>query len=305
MTRSSCRWALLSLACACMAMPANAMIVNGPAGSGVTTDWDGVGALIPHTGFSPATATLIDTTHVLTAAHAVYNSQTGGAVAFNAFTFDLAGASYDIANIVFPTGYDGSSNQDIAVITLKTAVTGHTTYHYNTGSITETSEPTTLVGYGAGGDGTNGENPAAFPFGTRRAAVNAIDQNTDQNQNVPGAGTLPRGLLVYDFDNASTGTNGPLGGPAIAPNEGDTTNGDSGGPMFQLDPTTNQYLITGITSDGTDPLEHFGDISWGTRVSDYATFIAANVPEPISLAPILLALPFLRKRRAAVSPPQS
>lgn len=293
---------VLSFVSICFSTGAYAIVVNGPAGSGATTNWDGVGALIPQqSGFAPVTATLIDSSHLLTSAHAVYNVANQAPVADNVFDFQIGGVNYAISNIVVPTGYDSNnpSAKDIAVVTLTTPVTGHATWGYNTGSVNEMSEPGVLVGYGIGGDGNSGTNANTFPFGTKRQGANTIDVNTDNTNYNPGTGQLPQGLLVFDFDNATTGSNGPLGGAAITYNgipEGDTTDGDSGGPMFQLDPNTSQFIITGITSDGVDPNSKFGDVGWETRVSDYSAFIASAVPEPASLSLLLIGLPFVRRR---------
>jgi hypothetical protein len=293
----------VAAACLVAAASSRAIIINGPAGGGVTTDWDGVAFLdsVNPNNIASVTATLVDPTHLVTAAHAVVGSN-NQPLPGSSFTVKLGSDSYSIASIVAEPNYRvGSDQYDIAVITLTSPATGHTTYGWNTGSIVETSEPTTLVGYGIGGDGTNGANASLYPVGTKRAGVNAIDVNTDTTTYTPPGKTsnLPAGLLVYDFDNYSAGTNGPLGGPAIASNEGDTSDGDSGGPMFQLDPITGQYLLTGVTVDGIDALSRFGDVSWGTRVADYAGFLSSNVPEPTSIAPLLLGASLVWRRQRA------
>lgn len=296
------RSTLAAAACLVAAGSSRAVIINGPAGSGATTAWDGV-AFLDSTSqnIASVTATLVDPTHLVTAAHAVVNPNTGQALPGGSFTVQIGSNTYSIASIVAePNYHPGSDQYDIAVITLTAPATGHTTYAWNTGSIVETSEPTTLVGFGVGGDGTNGANASLYPVGTKRAGVNAIDVNTDTTSYTPpGHATLPAGLLVYDFDNASAGTSGPLGGAAIASNEGDTSDGDSGGPMFQLDPISGQYLLTGITVDGTDALSRFGDVSWGTRVADYAGFLAASVPEPTGIVPLLLGASLVWRRKRA------
>ena len=60
---------------------------------------------------------------------------------------------------------------------------------------------------------------------------------------------------------------GPLGGPAVGPDEIDTADGDSGGPMFQFSPAQGAYIITGITIGGSDAYSRYGDIANDLRVA--------------------------------------
>jgi len=297
-------WGALAMA-ALAAIPTRAIITNGSPDSS-DSDWDGVGLLEPNNTqvYSPATGVLIDSLHVLTAAHAVYDSQTGGAISPSIMTFELGSSSYDISSISIDPNFTGGDQYDIAVLTLSksTPATGHTTYAYNTPSLipTETGNTATLVGYGYGGTGTAGQEPASYPIGTQRAGINEIDQDTDSNRTVPnvvssGTEQLAPGLLVFDFDQVGAG-NGPLGGPALGTGEADTTDGDSGGPMFEYDSALDKYVIVGITTDGEDDNPEYGDISWGTRVLDYDTFIESVLPEPVGLIPAVLLLFGLKRR---------
>jgi V8-like Glu-specific endopeptidase len=293
-------------AAALAAIPSRAIITNGSPNSS-DSSWDGVGLLEPNNTqvYSPATGVLIDSLHVLTAAHAVYDSQTGGAISPSIMTFELGSSSYDISSISIDPNFTGGDQYDIAVLTLSksTPATGHTTYAYNTPSLisNETGNTATLVGYGFGGTGSGGQDPTHYPIGTQRAGINAIDQNTDSNRTVPnvvGGGTeqLAPGLLVFDFDQVGAG-NGPLGGPALGTSEADTTDGDSGGPMFEYDSALGKYVVVGISTNGEDANPEYGDIGWGTRVSDYDSFIASEVPEPVGLVPAAIGMIFALKRR--------
>jgi V8-like Glu-specific endopeptidase len=297
-------WGALAMA-ALATIPTRAIITNGSPDSS-DSSWDGVGLLEPNNTqvYSPATGVLIDSLHVLTAAHAVYDSQAGGAISPSIMTFELGSSSYDISSISIDPNFTGGDQYDIAVLTLSksTPATGHTTYAYNTPSLipTETGNTATLVGYGYGGTGTAGQEPTQYPIGTQRAGVNAIDQNTDSNRTVPnvvssGTEQLAPGLLVFDFDQVGAG-NGPLGGPALGTGEADTTDGDSGGPMFEYDSALGKYVVVGITTDGEDDNPEYGDISWGTRVSDYDAFISGIVPEPVGLLPVAFLIFGLKRR---------
>jgi hypothetical protein len=109
--------------------------------------------------------------------------------------------------------------------------------------------------------------------------------------------TVPAGMLLYDFDNHLTGTNGPLGGPAVGVSEIDTAAGDSGGPMFQWSPALGMYIITGITIGGSDDFSRYGDIANDLRVASYAPWIAAQVPESTAMCALAAIALFCGRRR--------
>ena len=313
---------LRSLA-ACVAglvsIPASAVIINGAPGAGATLAFDGVGTVT--NAFGSASGVLIDPWHVLAAAHEVYDSTTHAPFAASTVSFNAGSGAVTASKIVIPAGYVGgnptvsgslsdyttSDKADLAVITLSSPITNKTTYAYNTGSIVETAGGTaTLVGYGFGGDGTNGEIPGTYPFGTKRQGNNLIDlvtTNLSGTTVTDGGGNqakLPNGVIAWDFDvySATSPTNGPLGGPAVNSTEGDASLGDSGGPVFQFNSATQQYVITGIIIDGTNNTS-FGEISWATQTSAYSSFIAANTPEPASLAVLGIGGVLLAARRRA------
>ena len=288
------------------------VIATGPSGAGSTSLFDGVGTLTFPTKYDPATVTLIDDNHVLTAAHAVFGVPVGKML----ITF--GGNTYSVSNVATPAAYVGGNptssttngvttrdytsadKADIAVLTLRGIVSGVTPWSYNHGTVNEsTAGNATIIGYGNGGDGTNGETPGTF--GTRRLATNQINvvTTTLTNQTVTETNgnkdILPNSVIGWDF-NKNDGSTGPLGDTATGPNEGDIANGDSGAPVFQINPSTGQYVINGIAIDGTNNTS-FGEISWATRTADYATFIASAVPEPTSLTLVALSAAMLLARR--------
>ncbi len=279
-----------------LAPAANGAITSEGPGLGVTTDWAGVGMLGSASAFS-ATGTLIGPHSVLTAAHVVEGLTANGA------RFQVNGVTYTSSAIAINPGYTGGDDFDIAVITLSQDVAaGIPYYQYNTGSLNElTAGPGIKVGFGVGGSGATGAQPALYPYGTKRAGSNTIDMVTTSTTHVTDClgnpFTVPPGMLLYDFENHLTGTNGPLGGPAVGASEIDTAAGDSGGPMFQFSSALNAYIITGITIGGSDDLSRYGDIANDLRVASYAPWIAAQVPEPTAIGALAAIALFCGHRR--------
>jgi hypothetical protein len=296
--RSATATATAVAAALVMTAPAAAAIIAGGAGLGATTDWAGVGQVGTTHGYY-GTGTLIGTRYVLTAAHLVEG------VTASQGRFMVNGVAYTAASIAINPNYVGNDDYDVAVITLTSDVVGVPYYRYNNVGLDElTAGPGIKVGYGVGGDATTGANASLYPYGTKRAGVNSIDAVTTSGSVVTdGLGNqsyVPAGMLLYDFDNSVAQTAGPLGGLALGVEEIDTTEGDSGGPMFQYSAALGQYVITGITIGGTDDLSRFGDVATDLRVANYAGWIDGQVPEPASVAligPAAIALFAKRRRR--------
>ena len=320
----------IALACGffCLALgqAASAIVTNGTPDSAVTTQWSGVGII--SNGLGSASGVLIDSTHILAAAHEVVNPATHLAFPANQITFQLSfgGTAFTASSIAVAPGYVGgnpttvgstidyrtSDVADLAVITLSSPITNASTWGYNTVSIADETVAgnATFVGFGYGGTGAGGENSSLYPFGIKRQANNSIDlvTTTLTGTNVTNTANsttikLPPGVIAWDFD-SSSGTppsNGtPFGGPAVGPTEGDIANGDSGAPIFQFDPASGKYLVVGIGLDGTNNTS-FGEISWGTRTAAYANFINSSVPEPTSMAAAVLGgMTLLARRRRRI-----
>lgn len=292
-----------ALACAAtglagFAPQAKAIIINGTPAQAQTSSWDGIGTVTQ--GFDPGTGTLVDSLHVLTAAHLV-NGFTASAVHFT-----VNGTQYNVSSIAIAPGYtDAGTQSDIAVLTLASPATGVATWGYNTGSFSESGKGVTTVGFGVSGTGAGGADGTTYPFGTKRAMDNTIDlatgatQSSQLTDNTPSHNVfnVPANMIAYDFDQTGNG-NGPLGGASLGLTEGTIAIGDSGAPMFQFDSVSGKYIITGIAVDSSDLNDRFGEVGWGTRVSSYASFLATAVPEPTSLGLLVLAgIPLLRRRK--------
>jgi hypothetical protein len=196
------------------------------------TEWTGVG-IFPS---GPGSGVLIDSTHVLTAAHVFFGSDgTGPALAPDFTTvFSLVNPGngqfvqftslpYAAGGIAIAPGFlkaDGSGGghrvvgNDLAVVTLATPVdlSTFTAYKYNTGQIPDERVPMpqgkeVLVGFGATGDGTG---VFGFTSGTKRQAFNNVDQFGDGTTTWTAVGDRtangmidpppPRNTLVFDFD---------------------------------------------------------------------------------------------------------
>ncbi|MEZ0266352.1 MAG: trypsin-like serine protease [Phycisphaerae bacterium] len=299
--------AVAATAClAALAPASHAVIISAGPGQGATADWSGVGQIIPTTPAGPndffGSGALIAPTKVLTAAHVV------DGLALNEVQFVFGGISYVAAAIAKHPSYTGTDEYDIAVVTLTQAVTGADVYRFDDGTLVPggTGQVGYKVGFGVGGDGTTGAtgaNAAAYPYGTKRVARNAIDLiTTADTPVVDGRGnayTLAPHVIAYDFDNHLTGTAGPLGGTALGSDEGDTTFGDSGAPMLQWSTAVGAYVITGVSISGTDDFSRFGDIGFDTQVSAYSSWVAAQVPEPATGGALAVAgIGLLARRRA-------
>lgn len=212
---------------------------------------------------------------------------------------------------------------DIALIELEQAVQGAVTWSYDGDGTFELPEAPFFgikVGYGLSGNAVNGQQPLAFPFGTKRQARNNVDRYSftsapDRsmilgNPRPPAQGggfystVIPGDTLLYDFDDhLSGGMQGPFGGAALGPDEGVAAFGDSGGPMF-FPPLNGRYVIASITSYGSGrfPNTSLGSVEVDTRVGPYANWINQTIPEPATAAILALGLMLGWRRRFVVRP---
>ncbi len=252
---------------------------------GLASPFSGVGTIADGTG------ALIDSTHVLTAAHLFGSGSDPSGIFFNlnngTGTMSFAASRIDICPSY--RGVDPDDVGDLAVVTLSAPVpAAFRTYGLYTGALTA-GTTLTFVGYGQSGSGTTGFDNSA---GARRVGKNNADGFL-----LPGgkdvATTYQPGDQTYLFDFDS-----PQGSPNPAPNflgggslgndvEATIGGGDSGSPAFVM--INGQYQIAAVNNFldqfGTKanpgpnfPL--FGSGGGGAIVSGYTGFLSAFVPIP-------------------------
>jgi hypothetical protein len=176
-----------------------------------------------------------------------------------------------------PNWIAGDPTYDVALIELNGAVNS-TAWKINSGQIAdERATAQTVpwghkVGYGAGGDGTNGVSKA---YGTKREGFNAVDQFAGaNNQN-----------LEFDFDDHTGAVASKIGTWVAGIEEANTTPGDSGGPMFMFDGNDNIWRIVGVTRNGDRSGlgvkgVGFVEISNDVRVQEVANWITQTIIPP-------------------------
>jgi len=218
--------------------------------------------------------------HILTAAHVV----SGYSAADMTVYFDLGSGrqSYDVSAInMHPLYVDGNfPAYDIAVITLASAapVAGYSIYRGSS----ELGTNFQLVGYGMAGTGAGGQEEAEqTDQEVKRTGSNTYEALYSQTLGIAGFESVPtNSLLFYDFDDGSSARDAMavlagVNNLGLGLNEVNSTQGDSGGPTFI------NGQIAGIVSGGSsfstdinsETDSSFGEISFDTRVSYYASFI--------------------------------
>jgi hypothetical protein len=266
------------------------------------SSWAGVGAVtINGQVFS---GTLLDSWHVLTAAHVV-NGQVGtpGNVSFSLnaggnLTQTLSATSISVYSGYTGTapGTDGVWHDDLAIITLSApAAATVPTYGLYSGSLS--GQTLTLVGYGAGGDGVNGVTSGS------NATVKRVGQNNVDRLLVDDDGGSFNEVFEFDFDGPDSSSN--LFGPSKPANltlgatvEAQFAGGDSGSSVFVYD--GGMWKIAGVANfnggnlaiPGSNVL--FGSFGGGTIVAPYISWIqstvAAPVPEPETWTMLLVGM---------------
>lgn len=273
--------------------------------------------------------------HVLTAAHCLTDDAGALNVTSASVTFEGDGGTHSIPATAYAIHPDWDGNvlrgNGVAVVTLAMEAPAEIArygLYTGTGEVGRLAEHGGLRGFG---QGATGADPAAYPFGTKRAGLNVCDSLADLILEavgfVRGVDFAPGAMLAYDFDNGDPANDafGYFFGIAETGQGEDevmSALGDSGGPVL-ID-----GAIAGITSYGLRLFTLFGDTSdvdgvlnssfgeFGVdmRVSYYADFIygvlgvsapGGSVPAPAPLALILSGLIALRLVRYGwrASPP--
>lgn len=260
-----------------------------------SSPWAGVGAITING--SVYSGVLIDSTHVLTAAHVVAGQvNTAGNVSFSLNAGgDLTHTLSASAITVYPgytgtaPGADGVWHDDLAIVTLSEAVTGSVPMYDLYGGSLKKGTTITLVGYGAGGDGVHGATSGA------NASVKRVGQNKADLLLRDDDGGAFNEVFMFDFDGPTKSTNyfgaGSKSNLTLgATVEAQYAGGDSGSPMFVKDKGV--WKLAGIgtfnaatsLSSGSNTL--FGSLGGGTLVAPYIPWIESTLVSPIAAAPV-------------------
>jgi hypothetical protein len=302
---------------------ANQYIVGGPAPDSPAAHVDAnvptspfagvvsISVFVPGPGGFIGSGVLLDSTHVLTAAHVV--DVVGGdgipdptlsnvTVVFNQNNpgSNLAGADLrGISNIAVHPDYHpnilGPLNDDLCILTLSSpAPVGVPSYSLSNNPFNFVQD-IAMVGYGLAGDGV-----AGFTTGTS-FFVKRVGENLASFYVSDDEGTGSKELFLFDFDGPTLATDS-LGDGGTFGNAIESTlgGGDSGGPAFLWNDTNLDNIVdpselevfgidtfgfnsTGFGPGGAPP-PFFGSWGGGVLVSTYVPWIESAVPEPSTIA---------------------
>ncbi|MFM9913806.1 MAG: S1 family peptidase [Methylophilaceae bacterium] len=242
-----------------------------------SSPWAGVGSIV--IGSQTFTGTLIDSRHVLTAAHVVYGAQLEN-IRFNlnangdlSSQFNASAVHVNPRYNGFIPGADGIVHDDLAVIELSEAVSDAVPVYSLYSQPLSQAASLTFVGYGASGNGVDGITVGSS------STVKRVGQNTADILLHDIDGNDQADAFLFDFDG---GNSNAFGGTSLG-NGIETTFGvgDSGAPAFIRVNDAWQLAGVGTFVAGLGgrwlPAGTFGTGGGGMIVSAYTSWIQSTV----------------------------